>query len=223
MYLVLFRTIFIFVVIVFALRLMGKKQLGELQPSELVTTILVSNLASISIESPELPIWASVIPVFVIVAFEILLSCISLKSNTAAKVISGNPKIIISGGKIDQKTMFNLRFTVNDLLESLRAKDVFEIDDVDFAIIETSGSISVLKKNNNSNAPKQIGKIPSLPIVTDGTICTTNLGYCGVDENFIYNICKTNNCKLNDVLLIMCNDLKKVTFIKKERQLNWRS
>ncbi len=217
MYLVLLRTIFIFIVIVFALRIMGKKQLGELQPSELVTTILVSNLASIAIESPELPIWSSIIPVFVIVAFEILLSCISLKFNKASKVISGNPRIIIAKGKIDQKTLYNLRFTVNDLLESLRAKDVFEIDEVDFAIIETSGSMSVRKKEN-SNADTQKGKIPSLPVVTDGTICKSNLSYCGIDENFINYICQRNNCKLEEVLLLMCNDVKKITLIKKERQ-----
>ena len=122
MAILLFRTLLVYVLIIGAMRLMGKKQLGELQPSELVSTILISNLASISIESPELPLIGSVVPVFIIVATEILLSALCVRSRRAAKLVSGSPRVIIRDGVIDQSTLFDLRFTVDDLLEALRGK-----------------------------------------------------------------------------------------------------
>lgn len=106
---------------------------------------MISNLASISIESPELPLIGSVVPVFIIVATEILLSALCVRSRRAAKLVSGSPRVIIRNGVIDQATLFDLRFTVDDLLEALRGKDVFELSDVAFAIVETNGSVSVLK------------------------------------------------------------------------------
>ncbi len=212
MTLVFLRTVFMFAVIIFALRIMGKKQLGELQPSELVSTIIISSLATIAIESPELPVWTSVIPIFVIVAFEILLSVISLKSTRAAKILSGNPKIIIKNGVIDQKMLVALRYTAEDLLESLRANGIFELSDIDFAMVEPSGKISMRRKSET----KREGSIPSLPIVIDGTFFHTNMEYCGVDEHFIKQCCEQNKCEQKDVLLLMCDDEKMTEFIKKE-------
>ena len=107
MAILLFRTLLVYVLIIGAMRLMGKKQLGELQPSELVSTILISNLASISIESPELPLIGSVVPVFIIVATEILLSALCVRSRRAAKLVSGSPRVIIRNGVIDQATLFD--------------------------------------------------------------------------------------------------------------------
>ncbi|MFR8460816.1 MAG: DUF421 domain-containing protein [Ruthenibacterium lactatiformans] len=170
MAILLFRTLLVYVLIIGAMRLMGKKQLGELQPSELVSTILISNLASISIESPELPLIGSVVPVFIIVATEILLSALCVRSRRAAKLVSGSPRVIIRNGVIDQATLFDLRFTVDDLLEALRGKDVFELSDVAFAIVETNGSVSVLKKfprdtpcNEDLHIEPPTAKQPSLP------------------------------------------------------------
>ncbi len=224
MTLVFLRTVFMFAIIIFALRIMGKKQLGELQPSELVSTIIISSLATIAIESPELPIWTSVIPIFVIVAFEILLSVISIKSTKASKIISGNPVIIIKNGIINQKMLLSLRFTAEDLLESLRAKDIFELSDIDFAMVETSGKISVRKKqNSNDNKGQQQGKIeatiPSLPVVIDGNYCHANMAYCKIDESFITAFCNHNKITLNDILILTCNDAKKITCVKKDKSI----
>ncbi len=229
MTLVFTRTIFMFAIIILALRIMGKKQLGELQPSELVSTIIISSLATIAIESTELPIWTSVIPIFVIVAFEILLSAISVKSTKAAQILSGNPKIIIKNGVIDQKMLLALRYTAEDLLETLRTKDIFELDEVDFAMVETSGKISVRKKSDitveknssaNNSTNKKLATIPPLPVVIDGTFCHTNMAYCGIDESYILYYCTANNCNLKDVLLLMCDDTKKTTLVKKENFSN---
>ncbi len=146
MLLLVLRTFLIYILIIFAMRLMGKKQLGELQPSELVSTILISNLASISIESPELPLVSSIIPVFLIVSLEILISSWCVRSHRMARMVAGSPKIIIQNGVIDQHMLKELRFSAEDLLEALRGKDIFELEQVSFAMVETNGSISVQKK-----------------------------------------------------------------------------
>lgn len=111
MALLLLRTFLIYFLIIVAMRLMGKKQLGELQPSELVSTILISNLASISIESPELPLLSSIVPVFVIVSLEILLSALCMASRRAEKLLSGSPRVVIQHGRLDQAQLADLRFT----------------------------------------------------------------------------------------------------------------
>ena len=225
MVLIVFRTVLIYVLIIFAMRLMEKKQLGELQPSELVSTILISNLASISIESPELPLFGSVVPVFIIVALEILLSAICVKSHRAAKLVSGTPKVVISNGIINQKNLLELRFTVDDLLEALRGKDIFELSDVAFAIVETNGTISVQKKfssdaprNYDLNIKSPRAKQPSLPMIIDGVLCPENMELYQLNEARILKACSEQQCSIKDVLLMVCNDIYEINIIKKEPQ-----
>ena len=203
MAILLFRTLLVYVLIIGAMRLMGKKQLGELQPSELVSTILISNLASISIESPELPLIGSVVPVFIIVATEILLSALCVRSRRAAKLVSG--------------------FTVDDLLEALRGKDVFELSDVAFAIVETNGSVSVLKKfprdtpcNEDLHIEPPTAKQPSLPLLVDGELNPVNMRLYSVDADWIDAQCRNAGLARKDVLLFLCNDAKETSIVKKE-------
>ena len=126
MKLLIFRTILIYLCVLFAMRLMGKRQLGELQPEELVSTILISNLASISIESEEVPVTASLIPLFLIAALELLGSILSFRSQRFFNLMSGRPKTVILNGEIDQNALRTLRLTAADLMEALRGKDVFD-------------------------------------------------------------------------------------------------
>src|SRR5699024_4709883 len=125
--------------IVFSLRIMGKRQLGELQPSELVATILVSNIATLPIEDTNIPLLAGIVPILTLVSFEVILSSITLKSRMARKIVSGNPVIVIRDGRIDQKQMRSIRFSIDDLMEELRTNSIFDIRDVAFAIVETTG------------------------------------------------------------------------------------
>ena len=126
MKLLLCRTIILYLCVLFAMRLMGKRQLGELQPEELVSTILISNLASISIESEDVPITASLIPLFLIAALELLGSVVSFRSQKFFNFLSGRPKTVILDGKIDQNALRMLRLTTADLMEALRGKDIFD-------------------------------------------------------------------------------------------------
>lgn len=223
MLLVIVRTLVVYCFTIAAMRLMGKKQLGELQPSELVSTILISNLASISIETPELPVTGSLVPVFLIVATEIIISALCVKSRRAAMLVSGTPRIIMADGVLDQQTLFDLRYTMDDLLEALRAKDIFELSDVDLAIVETNGSISARKKPACDTATKQElsielpkAKHPSLPIVVDGYINRENLALYQLDEAFVERTCRKEHCTLSDVLLLMCNDARETCLIQKK-------
>ena len=143
MKLLIFRTILIYLCVLFAMRLMGKRQLGELQPEELVSTILISNLASISIESEEVPVTASLIPLFLIAALELLGSILSFRSQKFFNLMSGRPKTVILNGEIDQDALRTLRLTTADLMEALRGKDVFDPRDVSYAVVETNGNLSV--------------------------------------------------------------------------------
>ena len=142
MKLLICRTNLIYLCVLFAMRLMGKRQLGELQPEELVSTILISNLASISIVSEEVPITSSLIPLFLIAALELLCSVLSFRSQKFFNFLSGRPKTVILDGKIDQNALRMLRLTTADLMEALRGKTIFDPREVSYAVIETTGTLS---------------------------------------------------------------------------------
>ena len=223
MWILLLRTVITYGIIMFTMRLMGKKQLGQLQPSELVSTILISNLASISIESPELPISGSIVPVLAIAALEILISALSFQSPRAAGWISGHPRAIIRDGRIDQQTLRDLRFSVDDLMEALRSKDVFELSEVAFAMVETNGTISVCRKfeastptNDAFGFQRPQARQPSLPIITDGSYVSVNLKAFGVTEDWARGICAEKGCTVKQTLLLLCNDAHETLLIPKE-------
>ena len=216
-------TLIIYLLIIVAMRLMGKRQLGELQPSELVSTILISNLASISIESQELPLFASILPVFLIVALELILSAVCLYFPKMARLISGTPVMVIRDGVIDQKTLRALRFSMADLLEALRSKDVFDPKEVSYALIETNGGISVCKMRCKEPLTKEDVKIPcdesekpTIPFVLDGRVLERNLKWCGKDPVWIEKVVQKEKTNLNEILLLMGDNTEEYWMIKKE-------
>ncbi|MBR4627682.1 MAG: DUF421 domain-containing protein [Ruminococcus sp.] len=143
---VIIRAVMLYILVIFSVRLMGKRQLGELQPSELVVTILVSNIATLPVEDTDIPLIVGITPILTLVCFEVIVSWISLKCPRLRRLISGSPKIVISSGRLDTRVLRELRFSADDLMTALRGQDVFDISEVQFAIVETTGSISVMKK-----------------------------------------------------------------------------
>ena len=143
---ILIRSLILYVLVIFAVRLMGKRQLGELQPSELVITILVSNIATLPIEDVNIPVLVGITPIFAMVCFEVTVSWLCLRFPTVRRFISGSPKIVIRGGRIDRQAMADLRFSVDDLMMALRGSEVFDLAEVQYAIVETTGSMSVMRK-----------------------------------------------------------------------------
>ena len=191
-----------FTLVMFSLRIMGKKNLGEFQPSDFVSTMLISNLTSIVIEAPELPMLYSIVPILLIVCFEIFVSIVAKKNEKLAKVIQGSPKVLILGGVIDQNVMKELRFTVNDILEAMRSKDIFYLEEVYLAIVETTGAVSIYP---DPNAKTNIDKadIPPFDIIVDGEYRNHNLQYIGISPEKISKILEKENIFLENILLML--------------------
>ncbi|MCC8135761.1 MAG: DUF421 domain-containing protein [Ruminococcus sp.] len=208
MSIVLLRSLILYILVIFAVRLMGKRQLGELQPSELVITILVSNIATLPLEDVNIPLIVGITPILSLVCFEVIVSWLSMKCTKLRKVISGHPKIIISGGVIDRRVMRDLRFSVDDLMTALRGNGIFRIEEVQFAIVETTGSISVMKKSDNESVTRIDMNItgessdPPQVIISDGKISERALSTAGMGEKTLKRILRRERLDVSDVLIM---------------------
>ena len=200
------RTIILYISVMVAIRIMGKRQIGELQPSELVITIMLGDLASVPMQETGIPILNGITPIVTLVFLEVMLSVIALKSRRARKIISGNPSVIINDGKIDYKELRRLRFNVDDLLEELRSKDIVNINDVQAALIDTNGACCViLKAKKRPVTPEDLNLSPKeeeIPytLVSDGEIIRENLKKIGQDEMWLYKKLKKRSVRVSDVL-----------------------
>ncbi len=224
MFIVFFRTILLYILIIFSLRLMGKRQLGELQPGELVVTILISNIASLPIEDTGIPLLAGAVPILTLVSFEIIISAISLKSLRFRRFISGDSKIIVKDGEIDQKALRELRFSVDDLMEELRSKSIFDLRDVQLALVETSGAISVYKKTlKEAVTPEQLGLAvanvaPPVIVISDGNILDSGLAECKTDRGYLKQLLAEKGLSVQDIF-IMTLDTSKKSYVIPKREV----
>lgn len=225
MKLLIFRTVLIYLCVLFAMRLMGKRQLGELQPEELVTTMLISNLASISIESEEVPITASLIPLFLIALVELLGSILSFHSQRFSNLVDGRPKTVIQDGKIDQQALRMLRLTAADLMEALRGKDIYDPRDVSYAVVETNGSLSVARKPAKETVTLSDLGIAvqraqaTVPFVVDGQVLDDNLHLCGKDSVWLEHTANANTLLVSEILLLLGNDTEDYFLLRKEKSV----
>ncbi|MBP3270885.1 MAG: DUF421 domain-containing protein [Ruminococcus sp.] len=224
MVIVLIRAVLLYAVIVFCIRLMGKKQLGELQPSELVVTIMLSNIATLPIEDVNIPLTMGLIPILTIVCIDVFFSQLSLRSRLVRRILCGTPKVIISEGKLDQSAMRKLRFTIDDLYEALRSQQVFDISDVQLAVVETTGQISVyVKKESQPITASDIGikaesSDPPLLIVEDGKIAENAFSKINADRKWLDGVLKKEKLSIEDIFIMTCDRQKNYTLIKKEEQ-----
>lgn len=149
------RAVILYAAVIFVIRLMGKRQIGEMQPSELVITILISEVASLPLQDKGIPMLYAIVPLFVFVSFEIILSALSLKSQKLRTLMQGHEVVVIKNGKVDIEALRTLRMTLDDLEGALRQKDVFDTKDVSYAIFETNGKLSVLLKKDDTKKEKK--------------------------------------------------------------------
>ena len=203
------RTVLVYLAVVVAMRLMGKRQLGELQPAELVTTLLISNVASICIDEPDLPLSASLVPIFLITALEILNSTLVWFCPRYAQLLLGKPVTIIRNGEILQKELARLRITAADLAEALRGRDIFSPQEVYWGVVEPNGSITT------AVMPTGDEDTPLLPLLIDRTVYRDNLDFFGLDETALDRMLETQNTSRRDVLLLLYNGEKTVLIPKK--------
>ena len=215
---VLIRSFLLYIVVIFAVRLMGKRQLGELQPSELVITILISNIATLPLEDLDIPLVTGILPILSLVSW------ITLKSKRMRRMISGSPKIIIRDGKIEQETLQDLRFSVDDLMTALRANQIFTPDEVQFAIVETTGSVSVYPKaayrtvTQEDMKIKQASQDPPVVVIADGCLISRALDALHRNRAWLDRNLRQKNLAVSDVFLMLADQEDSVTVIPKERK-----
>ena len=200
------RTIILYIFVTLGIRLMGKRQIGEMQPNELVVTLLISEIAAIPLQDTSQPILNGVVAIFMLVILEILISVISMKSLFMRKIMNGKSAVIIKNGVIDQQMMKSVRMTVLDLVELLRGQDVFDISTVAFAVLEVNGNLSVLLKSSEQpataadlNVKKDKALLP-LPVISDGKIIKESLEAIGTDEGAVRKMLKGDN--VSDIFLM---------------------
>ncbi len=200
------RTIILYIFVTLGIRLMGKRQIGEMQPNELVVTLLISETAAIPLQDTTQPILNGLVAIFVLVILEILISVLSMKSRFMRKIMNGKSAVIIKNGVIDQQMMKSVRMTVLDLVELLRGQDVFDISTVAFAVLEVNGNLSVLLKSAEQPATaadlniKKEKALLQLPVISDGKIVKESLDFVQADEKDIRKKLKGDN--ISDVFLM---------------------
>ena len=204
---VLIRTLIIYLVFIITIRLMGKRQVGELEISELVITFMISELATMPIQNPTIPLSYAVIPIIVLVVGEIVFSFLITKSKLLKKLIVGNPSYIIKKGKLNQGELSRLRMGLSELLYELRLKDIDNISNVDYAILEENGKLSVFEKDKSKL---------SHAIIIDGDIVKSNLELICKDEKWVLSYLKRHKIDLKNVFLLCASEDLSINIIMKE-------
>ncbi len=185
------RTVILFAVVVIGIRLMGKRQIGQLQPYEIVIVIMLSALAAIPMENTEVPLLFGLFPIFTLILIQVAMSFLSLKSQRAREIICGTPSVLVENGKIIEKELARLRYNINDLLAQLREKNMPNIADVEFAILESGGKLSVIPKSQKRPVIPEDLDIPTkyegLPVtlIIDGFVLKKNLALVNLTEEWL--------------------------------------
>lgn len=219
---VFFRAVLLYLITIFAVRLMGKRQLGELQPSELVTTILISNIAALPIEDTAIPMASGAIPILTLVAFELLVSNLTLRCKKLRTLLSGRPVVLIRKGVLDQQAMKKIRFSVDDLLESLRGSGIFDLDDVWYAVVETNGKISVLEKYSARTVTAEMADLkgkdiaPPAVIISDGQLLHHALKEAAITEEWVANTLRREKLRPEQIFLMTVDGNRHHLILPKE-------
>lgn len=196
---VFFRTLILYTFVVIVMRVMGKRQIGELQPFELVIAIMLSELAAVPMQDTGIPLIHGIIPILTLMLIEIIISFLTLKFQGFRKIMCGVPSILIEHGKINEEEMTRQRFNLNDLMEDLRMMGYLNISDIEYAIMETSGKLSIIPKTEKSNVTKEDLKIKSketmmpVALILDGKLSKNGLESSGYDYEWLMQKLKADN------------------------------
>lgn len=205
MLVVIIRTMILYLLVVLSIRIMGKRQIGEMQPSELVVAIMISDLASVPMQTVDIPLFTGIVPVLTLLVGEIVMSFISLKSRRMRRYITGEPSIVVYDGHINERELERMRFNLNDLTEQLRLSGNPDISKVRLAILETNGQLSVVEKNSSE---------PGLcyMLIADGEINERELERAQKSEKWLKS---KLNCEPCDVFSAMLDPNGKLHIQKK--------
>lgn len=223
---VLIRTTIIYMLLIITMRLTGKRQIGDLQISELVITFMVSELATIPIQDLSVPLSYSVFPIVLLLCYEIIVSFLNLKVPFLKKLFAGNPNILICRGKLNQKELKKARIGINEFLGELRVKNIGDISQVDYAILEQDGQLSVFLKKDNQ--PVSVNDFKNFEnshcnegichaIIVDGEINESNLKLCQKNTLWLEKYLSKHNYNVKNIFLFTVNDNNDINIIMKEK------
>ena len=218
-----FRSILIYIFVLVVMRLMGKREIGQLQPFELAIAIMIADLASIPMTDPGIPISNGIISILGLLVMHLIISVINMKSIKAREIICGRPTILVYRGKIDEKALKKERFTINELEERLRGNNVINLGDVEYAILETSGQVTVIQKPEKRNViPEDFNIVPEyegIPydLVIDGKIMDDNLRAIGKDKEWLKKQVEKFKIKPEDALVVTYDGKGQIFCQKKEK------
>ena len=216
------RTIFLHLVLIVVIRLMGKRQIGQMEASEFVVTMLVANLASIPMQDGSIPLYSGLVPILTVLGVELVLSGLSLRSVRLRRWLCGKPVILIENGNILQKNLKKTRVTLDELTGHLREKDVLDIRSVQYAILETNGNLSVFPYPKERPASAKEAGIPAkkqylpITIVSDGFLLEENLAKAKKDKRWVQRVLEENRAKLEETWLLTVDSGDKVVFYRRE-------
>ncbi len=214
-----------YIFVTLAIRLMGKRQIGDLQPNELVVTILISEIAAIPLQDPTRPVITGVAAIFTLIILEIIISVIELKSLTVRQLMSGRSVVIIKNGQVDEEAMKRVRITVLDLIELLRQSDIFDISEVAFAVLEVNGNLSVLRRSEFDGVQKKDldikpdSSLLPLPVICDGKIINSSLGELNITREELDKTLKKKGLSADEVFILTADRDKNFKIVEKEQVL----
>ena len=218
------RTVILYLVLIFAVRLMGKRQIGEMEPAEFVVTMLVANLASIPMQDGAIPLYSGLVPILTVLAMELVLSGLTLRSVRLRRLLCGKPVILIDNGKLIQQNLRRTRVTLDELAGHLREKDVLDIRAVQYAILETDGKLSVFPfpKERPASA-KDAGITVSqrampVTVIADGWLSREDLTRIGKDENWLNGVLAQHAAQISTTMLLTVDEKQRVFWLGKEGQ-----
>ena len=216
------RTILLYGILIMVIRLMGKRQIGQMEPSEFVVTMLVANLASIPMQDSAIPLFSGLVPILTVLGMELVLSALSLRSIRLRKLLCGKPVILIENGNILQENLRKTRITLDELTGHLREKDVLDLQAVQYAILETNGNLSVFPYPKERPATAREAGIPArkqylpLTIVSDGRVLSHNLQKAGKTDAWLQSTLKKQDATLQDTWLLTVDGGDNILFYRKE-------
>ena len=218
-----FRAILLYINVLIVMRLMGKREIGQLQPFELAISIMIADLASIPMTDTGVPISNGIIPILGLLVMHLVISVVNLKSIKVREIICGKPRILIYRGKIDEKALKKERFTINELEERLRGNNVVNLGDVEYAILETSGNITVIQKPEKRNTiPEDFNIVPdyegiSYDLVVDGKIMDENLRKLGKNYQWLKKQVEKFNIMPEEALVVTIDGKGQIFCQEKEK------
>jgi len=216
------RTLILYVLVVLVMRLMGKRQMGELQPFELVITIMISELAAVPMQNTGVPLLNGIVPILTLLFLQTLITFGTLKSDLMKKLVCGSPTILIAKGRVLEDALRKTRYSLNDLMEQLRIKGYFNIHDIEYAILETDGDISVIPKSQKRPVtPADLGiktKYEGLPIsvIVDGKVKKDILKYANISEQEVLVELKKRGINTPEEVFFACIDPEGNWFVQKK-------